>query len=208
MDEFKDFEDDKINFPHRPLPSGKVLHRDLKVLGWTCVGLSLLLSSWSPETLALAAMVLFSSFLMLKWFFVEKYMRRSLPLALLSHHPIVMYHFFYLLVGAAILGSFDDVALMLLVIPLCLMMTNWEIARKIRSPQDESEYTTYSKIWGPRKAVLLTLICQVILLVTVLAILGKFYSNVWWSVGFTAVSCSLMLPYLVFLMKLQVSKPL
>jgi 4-hydroxybenzoate polyprenyltransferase len=208
MDEFKDYEDDKKNFPHRPLPSGKVLHKDLKVLGWSCVGLSLLLSSWSLETLALASLVLIYSVLMLKWFFAEKQMRRSLPLAFFSHHPIVIYHFFYLLVGASILGEFDDIPLMLLVIPLCLMMTNWEIARKIRKPQDESEYTTYSKIWGPRKAVLVAIICQLILLITVLTILAKYFAQIWWSVGFATVFCSFMSPYIFFWIKFKVSKPL
>ena len=32
MDEYKDYEDDLVNYPDRPLPSGRVLFKDLKVL--------------------------------------------------------------------------------------------------------------------------------------------------------------------------------
>src|SRR5690606_5018273 len=96
MDEFKDYQDDLKNFPERPLPSGRVLKSDLKVLGWLCVAGGFGLSLWEVHVAGYALVVLLFSYFMLKWFFREAEIRASLPLALLTHHPIVLLHFAYL----------------------------------------------------------------------------------------------------------------
>ena len=42
----------------------------------------------------------------------------------------------------------------------------WEIARKIRAPKDETEYTTYSKLFGHKKSTLFILILTLVDIVT------------------------------------------
>ena len=42
----------------------------------------------------------------------------------------------------------------------------WEISRKIRAPKDETEYTTYSKLFGYRKATRFVLLLTLIDVVT------------------------------------------
>lgn len=163
MDEFKDFEDDKKNFPNRPLPSGKVKTKDLKFLGWFCVACIILSSLENIKILIAGIFVLFYSYLMLKWFFIENSMRRSLPLALASHHPIVFINICYLIFALSESIPGTDLSKVIYLLPVPLIFTNWEFARKIRAPQDETDYTTYSKIMGPRKAVFLCLILQVII---------------------------------------------
>jgi 4-hydroxybenzoate polyprenyltransferase len=160
MDEFKDYEDDKKNFPHRPLPSGKVLHQDLHYLGFACVALILLVSLSSLKIFLWSIACLGFAFLMLKWFFIEEKMRKSLPLAFLSHHPIVLFNFTYLLLGIHVAYPELPWTKAKLILPLCLIFTNWEFARKIRAPKQETAYTTYSKIWGPRVAITLSLLLQ------------------------------------------------
>ncbi len=176
MDEFKDYDDDLKNFPQRPLPSGKVLKNDLKILAGLCVLVMVLSSLGSISILLAAIIVLFYTYLMLKWFFIEEKMRKSLPLALVSHHPIVFINIFYLLVVMAESIPNIDFSKSIYILPIPLIFTNWEFSRKIRAPKDETSYTTYSKIFGPRFAVSLCLLIQVIILITVLKIFDLIQS--------------------------------
>lgn len=208
MDEFKDFEDDKKNYPNRPLPSGRVEKSDLVVLGWTCVGVSLVLSLWDRGVLLMALAVLGFSFLMLKWFFVEAPIRRSLPLALLTHHPIVLLHFGYVLAAHQASGQPLTAPQMWSILPLVAMMTNWEFCRKIRAPKDETAYTTYSKIWGPRRATAVALVLQVVVLATALNLLSQMKLALAWEVVFAMGYLFLMTPVLNFFGTLATQRPL
>jgi 4-hydroxybenzoate polyprenyltransferase len=93
MDEFKDYDDDLTNFPNRPLPSGRVLKKDLLWLAFFCIFAVIFLSLTSTQLLLWALITLGFTFLMLKWFFIEDIMRKSLPLAFVTHHPIVLFNF-------------------------------------------------------------------------------------------------------------------
>lgn len=163
MDEFKDYEDDLKNFPDRPLPSGRVLKSDLKALGFGCFFLPLLLNLFiSTDALIWTLIVLGFSLLMLKWFFIESTMRKSLPLALISHHPIVFIHLIYLF--SVFKAAVPEANLLYLgtIIPIGLLSTNWEFSRKLRAPKEETEYTTYSKIWGVKAATSAAIITQLL----------------------------------------------
>lgn len=208
MDEFKDYQDDLINFPDRPLPSGKVTFADLKILGWSCVAVSLLVSVWHPYVLLAAAVVIGYSYLMLKWFFFEGAIRRSLPLAFFTHHPIAFLHGGYLITVAWAAGHHRNVVDLLSVLPITLMATNWEICRKIRAPELETAYTTYSKIWGPRQAALVALILQLLVLATGMHFVYHL-SHAWaWCAVYAALHLVLMLPTLRFFVSLRLSSPL
>src|SRR5207253_837990 len=65
------------------------------------------------------------------------------------------------------------------ILPLCLMFTNWEIVRKIRSPEQETSYTTYSKILGPKIAICIALILQIIFNVTIFCIFHQLNAPLW-----------------------------
>ncbi|MFY7994046.1 MAG: hypothetical protein ACOVP4_12180 [Bacteriovoracaceae bacterium] len=208
MDEFKDYEDDLKNFPGRPLPSGRVYKSDLHVLGWLTVVTALFFSCISMVTLKAALIVLFYSFLMLKWFFMEKTIRKSLPLALISHHPVVFLHFGYLLVSLGAWNASFNLEKGLLVMPLLFIFTNWELSRKIRMPSEETAYTTYSKIWGPRAAVIITLLFQVIVQATIYFIFDKMKTPLIFAGVYYFIYFVLMLPYLKFLFNLKLDSPL
>lgn len=162
MDEFKDYDDDLKNFPTRPLPSGRVLKSDLKILQTiifvACIALNL------TNKLALIGMLIciVYSLLMYKWFFIEKIMRKSLPLAFLTHHPVTYLYFLYLYMSLSGLSRAQDFSSIsaAIGIPIGLAMANWEVSRKIKRPQDENEYNTYSKVWGPKAASIVAIIFQ------------------------------------------------
>lgn len=209
MDEFKDYEDDLINFPNRPLPSGKVFKSDLKILGYYCVSMILLLSLTSLPLFLWAIVTLCFTGLMLKWFFIESTMRKSLPLAFVSHHPIVIFNFIYLIIACIQMApqkvGWDK---WYYILPVCLIYTNWEIMRKIRAPEDETSYNTYSKIIGPRPAIFITLILQVIYNVAVMIIFRKLATPDLVRVAYLVIQFILILPSLKFLFTLKLSRPL
>lgn len=208
MDEFKDYQDDLTNFPERPLPSGRVHKKDLLGLGIFCVMLILFLSMTSTRLLIWAIITLCFSFLMLKWFFIESIMRKSLPLAFITHHPIVLFNFVYLLIACTQMNPSVNFGKALYILPVCLIFTNWEIARKIRAPEQETSYTTYSKIWGPRPAALVALALQSIFIAAVLIIFDALNTNMILRASFIAVQLALIFPTIQFLFTLKLKRPL
>lgn len=208
MDEFKDYQDDLTNFPERPLPSGRVKKSDLQSLGIFCVLLVIFLSLTSIKLLVWGLITLGFTFLMLKWFFIEPIMRKSLPLAFFSHHPIVLFNFMYLMIACTQYNSQVDLQNVFYILPICLIFTNWEIVRKIRQPQDETGYTTYSKIWGPRPAIVIALALQFTFSSAIVFILEKFHSPLWLWIAFIVGTIMLITPSLLFFATLKLKRPL
>jgi 4-hydroxybenzoate polyprenyltransferase len=160
MDELKDVEVDRALLPGRPLPSGRVLESDLA--GGLAVSASLFvgLHVTSGPALATAVIALGYAALMFRWFFVADRMRRSLPLTLATHTPVIPLLLLHLVaVFAATRGlSIRDLrgpAVLALVLAGWAGFFAWEIARKIRAPEEETAYVTYSRLLGPRGAVAL-----------------------------------------------------
>jgi hypothetical protein len=208
MDEFKDYQDDLKNFPQRPLPSGRVHKTDLKVLGGVILMGIVLLNVWDEMVLLSAFGVLLYSLGMLLWFGMEKKIRSSLPLALATHHPIVLIHFLYLF--CVYETAFDEVTLrsFVTVLPLALIMTNWELSRKMKFEADENNYTTYSKIWGRIPSALLCLSLQVVILSASSWILWQLQTP-WLIFGAYVVAfVSTMIPYVRYLANKPINKNL
>lgn len=203
MDEFKDYQDDLTHFPNRPLPSGRVLKKDLLGLGIFCVFLIVFLSMTSTKLLIWALITLCFTFLMLKWFFIESIMRKNLPLAFITHHPVVLFNFIYLLIACMQMNPAVTFDKALYILPVCLIFTNWEIARKIRAPEQETSYTTYSKIMGPRPAMILSLALQIIFILAVMNIFSQIGTNMILRGAFLFTQLLLISPSLYFLIRLK-----
>lgn len=208
MDEFKDYQDDLTNFPERPLPSGRVLKKDLIGLGYFCVMLILFLSMTSTSLLVWSMVTLAFTGLMLKWFFIEGIMRKSLPLAFISHHPIVLFNFIYLLIACMQMNSIVNWEKAFYILPVCLIFTNWEVVRKIRAPEQETSYTTYSKIFGPRVAISIALILQLVFVLTVYNIFHMLETTWILRSIFLTLQLVLISPSLYFLFTLKLRRPL
>ena len=89
------------------------------------------------------------------WFFSKKKIQKSLPLALVTHNPVQMIMNVYILsftcikYGLPLFTWINFLAAWTLYFPALI----WEISRKIRAPKDETEYITYSKLFGYQKSV-------------------------------------------------------
>jgi 4-hydroxybenzoate polyprenyltransferase len=158
MDEIKDRDIDRALFPERPLPSGRVLESDIRLTLALATAGYLLPSLRSPQSTAFACLTLGYALLMLKRFFAPERLKRSLPITLATHTPVVPLLYLQAFVAVA---SHYGVALAELRWPLVaayvgmlwLATLGWEISRKIRCPQEETAYVTYSQLLGKGGAV-------------------------------------------------------
>jgi 4-hydroxybenzoate polyprenyltransferase len=158
LDELKDLQIDRELFSDRPVPSGRVLESDIRFSVIPVSLAYLTVNCWSRITLAAATLVLAYALLMYRFFFIPGILRRYLLLNLVTHNPIIPLMF---LQQTALLSAsrglkwsqLDWQATLLLIAAFWGMLMAWEIARKIRAPEEENEYVTYSQVLGLRGAV-------------------------------------------------------
>jgi len=160
IDELKDKEDDKIHFPERCLPSGRVFYSDIKIIGMLAIsffiGINFFIGSGSNAFWVL--LVYF--FLFHQWFFLPKKMRKNLIIILITHNPIGFIIPFYFI---SILNynsgiKFFTIEHFFLSASFWFPTLAWEVSRKIRSPEEESDYNTYSKKFGIFKSGLIPIL--------------------------------------------------
>lgn len=159
-DDFKDYELDCRLFPHRPLPSGRVHKKDLAIFVTLLIAVTVFLNLCYMNNFAYFLFLYLYGTLMSLWFFSKKKIQKSLPLALVTHNPVQMIMNIYIISFTCLkyhLPLFTWInffAAWTLYFPALI----WEISRKIRAPQDETEYVTYSSLFGYRKPTQFVLI--------------------------------------------------
>jgi 4-hydroxybenzoate polyprenyltransferase len=190
MDELKDMEIDIELFRDRPLPSGKVLELDIRFSLVVVIVFYLAANIFIGHAFWMAVFVLGYSLMMFKYFFMPWILRRYLLLNLLTHNPIVPMILIYLL----ILFSFEHKlplknlnwhSSLLLIGMYWAMFFAWEIARKIRSREEENAYVTYSQIFGPFGAVLIAVGTQ-----TIAFIIGFYF---FWALSLSGIFLAILL---------------
>jgi hypothetical protein len=161
-DELKDTEADIAlarsgdpRYRDRVLVTGAVRLEDVKWLRWVVTGALIALNLWpSGQWSAIAFWLLFVvAWCSFNWFFWPA-ISRNLLLAFVTHNPIS------LLLGAYVLALFADEfgpdrvtsSTALLLVGLWLPMAAWETSRKIRPPEAETTYQTYSSMLGWKTA--------------------------------------------------------
>ena len=154
-DDFKDYELDCRLFAHRPLPSGRVTKKDLRVFATILIAFTLLINLiFMPNFLFCLILYTYGS-LMAVWFFQKHKIQKSLPMALVTHNPVQMIMNIYIISFVIIKYNLEIFTLhnAMAVFTLYFPALIWEVSRKIRAPKDETEYVTYSKLFGYKKAV-------------------------------------------------------
>jgi 4-hydroxybenzoate polyprenyltransferase len=98
------------------------------------------------------------------WFFQKHKIQSSLPLALVTHNPVQAIMNIYVISFVIIRHNLPVFTLtnVMAVFTLYFPALIWEITRKIRAPKDETEYVTYSKLFGYKKATNFALIVTLI----------------------------------------------
>ncbi len=161
-------------FKERPLPSGRVKKKDLAVFVSILIAFTLLINFIFMNNFIFCLILYTYGSLMAVWFFQKHKIQKSLPMALITHNPVQMILNIYVISFAIIkygITAFDltnAMAVFTLYFPALI----WEVARKIRAPKNETEYVTYSKLFGYKKA------CNFVIIVTIMDIITN-YILVW-----------------------------
>jgi 4-hydroxybenzoate polyprenyltransferase len=141
----------------RVLVTGAVRLEDVKLLRWMVTAALVILNlrpnlTWGHLAFWVVFGVMWLSF---NWFFWPR-MSRYLLAAFVTHNPIS------LLLGGYIVALFADrfgadrvIGAVPLLVGLWLPMAAWETSRKVRAPEDETTYQTYSRVLGWKVAGLL-----------------------------------------------------
>lgn len=167
-DDLKDFETDSVLFPDRPLPSGRVKTKDVVIICAIVQAIAVILNICFMNNILFFLILYFYGYLMSKWFFQKAKIQPSLPLALVTHNPVQMFINLYII-------SFTVLKYNVRAISLYTIMTLWtlyfpaliwEISRKIRAPKDETDYVTYSKLFGYKKSTRFVLILTIVDIIT------------------------------------------
>ena len=166
-DELKDAETDvrlgragDPRYKDRPIVTGAVLIEDIRALRWWVTGLLFAVNAplaTDPTSGAAFAVAFGMTWLSFKWFFWPA-VSRNLLLAFATHNPLSLVLGCY--VAALFVGEHGTAGLRwgevsLLLFGLWMPVAAWETSRKIRLPQDETDYQTYSKMLGWRVAAVL-----------------------------------------------------
>lgn len=169
-DDFKDYELDCRLFAHRPLPSGRVTKKDLKIFITILITFTLLINLvFMPNFLFCLILYTYGS-LMAVWFFQKHKIQTSLPKALVTHNPVQLILNLYIISFTLIKykgfiqlnALYIGCALLTLYFPAFI----WEISRKLRAPKDETEYVTYSKLFGVNKPTTMIEIVTIVDIIT------------------------------------------
>lgn len=172
-DDFKDFKTDHVNFPDRALPSGKIFKKDLILVIALSIAVVFTLNLLYMQNIGWFLFLFIYGALMSVWFFQRYRIQPNLILALITHNPVQFILNFYVIsfVVDKYQIPFWSWQTVLVTFTMYFPVLFWEVSRKIRAPEDETQYNTYSKVMGVRKsvglvviAVLLDIITNVILL--------------------------------------------
>ena len=163
-DDFKDYELDCRLFAHRPLPSGRVKKKDLAIFVSILIAVTLLLNLLFMNNFLFCLFLYTYGSLMAIWFFQKHKIQKSLPLALVTHNPVQMIMNIYIISFTVIKYDLPAFSLTTVMAAFTLYFPAliWEVTRKIRAPKDETEYVTYSKLFGYKKATNFALLVTLI----------------------------------------------
>ncbi len=175
-DEFKDYEEDKLYRPYRPVIKGVVTLKELKRVGLYALVIQFALSLLiSKSTVIILVITLFYLLLMRYEFFIGEKLSKRPIMYMLSH--IVVMSLIALLISSAvknieIIKNFKlDILYFMLIAYLNGVVL--EIGRKIRNNKEEEEgVLTYSKLFGKKKSISL-LITPIIIQI----LLSFYYIN-------------------------------
>jgi len=154
LDELKDQDLDSQLFPDRPLVRGLVRYSDIRLLALvsllTVVALNV---DRGPATdIYFAYFALFV--LSWQWWLFPQVVAGNVWLVFLTHQTLVPLLFFYVWGVFAHNSGVDAGPAKAVVVSVLywIPLFAWEVGRKVRAPEDETDYVTYTKRWGTRRA--------------------------------------------------------
>lgn len=160
FDELKDQDVDAQCFPHRPVVRGATTYTDIRIL--ILLNLTLLVGLNLGKGLVTDAFMVMIVYMILswQWYLFESIVSPNIFLVLLTHQWWMPLNFVYIaavfvgLSGQAMAWQTLALVIFLFWLPGGLLL---EIGRKIRAPEQEDDYLSYTKRWGTTRACLFLL---------------------------------------------------
>ena len=155
-------------FPDRPLASGRTEIKDVVISCFIFEIIAIILNYIFMPNFIFFIVLYIYGYLMSKWFFQRKKIQPSLPLALITHNPVQMIINLYIISFTVIKYNLDFINLttIMTLFTLYFPALIWEVSRKIKNPKEENDYTTYSKLFGYKKATIFVLILTIMDIIT------------------------------------------
>jgi hypothetical protein len=186
FDDLKDIDIDKDLFPWRATPRKAVLKSDIQILSiFSFVVLVLTNVLFGQKTILVFAFMMIYALLTFKWFFAEQFHRKNLLFTMMTHQPLPWVINYFLIHTALAAGeSYSPFTFnhWILLAIFSLPVTAWEVSRKIRAIGHETQYETFSMIFGTRPATMIPFVCLLlagVLAMKVAADLGLGQSFFW-----------------------------
>lgn len=166
FDDLKDIDIDEHLFPHRAIPRGDVKKRDVTIISIVSFTTLVMLNLFFAQvTLIPFIIMMVYTVLTFYWFFAEEFHRKNVLFTMFTHQPIPLAINFYLIHTAlASGGNYNDFTAQhfALLLIFTLPVTAWESARKIRGEGMETEYETFSMVFGTRRSAFIPLTCLLV----------------------------------------------
>jgi len=154
LDELKDEHLDQQVFPDRPLVQGLVRYSDIRLLALVSLlaVVALNLNRGPATSVYFAYFALF--ILSWQWWLFPRVVADNVWLVFLTHQTLVPVLFFYVWAVFAHNTGVDAGPGKAVVVSLLywIPLFAWEVGRKVRAAEDETEYVTYTRRWGTRRA--------------------------------------------------------
>ncbi len=179
MDEIKDFEEDKLYFPDRPVQRGLISLKEIKVVLLITIFAEILLNMFLSLKIFISFLfVLFYSFLMFFEFFLKKILRKNILYYSLPHLLIIPLLAFYIFQYNPDFALAPHSLLLLIFVyssGLCL-----EISRKLTLPSSHlPPFYSYTHAIGFKNAFLILIfshLVSIFLILYFLILRGKNFS--------------------------------
>ena len=165
FDEHKDYEEDCKYYPERILSRGLISLKHLKIMGGIAISLEIGLSLLRGVEAFVAVMIaILYSFLMLKEFFIGKWLKKHFLTYAISHMLIMPLFALVIFSFTTLQYPWEAPAWYWLYAFVGFFVTlNWEVSRKIRAPEDEIEgIDSYTRVFGTYGAAYMVILIRII----------------------------------------------
>lgn len=172
IDEFKDYKEDCKYRAYRPVPRGVITLKELGILFVICAILQVIITFiFNRKGLILLVLVWLFSALLSKDFFIKKFIDKHILFGVLLDEILMPILVLYL-------ASYVYVGIDIWPIILISYFVSWtvEIARKVRCKEDEEKgVKTYTAVFGIKKATIILIGLETILMILQIKVLGLSY---------------------------------
>lgn len=165
FDEHKDYQEDCRHYPDRILSRGFITLKHLKIIGATAITLEIGLSLLRGLEAFLAVLIaILYSLLMLKEFFVGKWLKKHFLTYAISHMLIMPLFALVIFSFTTRQYPWEAPAWYWLYAFVGFFVTlNWEVSRKIKAPEDEiTGVDSYTRVFGTYGAAYAVIFIRII----------------------------------------------